>query len=789
LQLIDGIDNQAPGLNFSLGNMVGAADLDVQSVDLVVGANSTMYGPGAFNGVLNMNTKNPFVHQGLTFSLKGGERSLFDANVRYAKAFQNKQGRDVFAFKVNAGFMRAYDWEATNLNATDDTKNIVGPGNPGGYNAINRYGDDSLLTQTQSLRRLGFSEKFTRTGYLEPDLADYNTKSIKVQSALHYRIRDSLELVYGYNFGTGTTIYQGDNRFSLKDLQFQQHKVELHGKKFEIKAYMSYDNAGKSYDIVRTAALLQLEARNTTDWQRVYINYLTRTAVPDLRTKEGFVNPDNPANAQAYAAFLARPEIQEQLRLYELQARAFADSGLSNSPIIPAPTFAGQYGRLVPGTAAFTQAFQRIISNSNGFGQGTRFLDESRLYHVQGNYLFTPKFADVRVGGNFRLYAPESFGTILSDTLIDREDPSKGYATIRNWEVGGFVNAEKKVWSDRLKVNAALRVDKNQNFNVLFSPAVSALLTVRPSPKFEHIFRFSLGSAIRNPTLQDQYLNLPLNPPIKLLGNLNGLNNVVAVQDYVDYLNLPAPDTSYNFLLERKFNVDKIRPEQARTVELGYRGTLGKHLFLDFTGYASWYQDFLGFLIVAQLPNEKPEGFLVGPDIYRVTANAPNSVYTVGASLQANIFVGKYYEITANWSYNKLLKTGVTDTAGRELTNADRAQLALLPAFNTPENKFNIGFNGKDIVLNLGEKVSIKGLGFNVNLKWVQGFEFQGAPQFSGSIPSYYVVDGQVSYAVKKWHTVFKVGASNLLNNLYLQAYGGPYIGRMAYGMITVDLK
>ncbi len=40
LQTIDGVDNQSPGLNFSLGNFLGASELDVESVDLIVGASS-----------------------------------------------------------------------------------------------------------------------------------------------------------------------------------------------------------------------------------------------------------------------------------------------------------------------------------------------------------------------------------------------------------------------------------------------------------------------------------------------------------------------------------------------------------------------------------------------------------------------------------------------------------------------------------------------------------------------------------------------------------------------------
>ncbi len=68
LQLIDGVDNQSPGLNFSLGNFLGSSDLDVMKVDIIAGASSAFYGPGAFNGVINMTTKDPFLFPGLAVS-------------------------------------------------------------------------------------------------------------------------------------------------------------------------------------------------------------------------------------------------------------------------------------------------------------------------------------------------------------------------------------------------------------------------------------------------------------------------------------------------------------------------------------------------------------------------------------------------------------------------------------------------------------------------------------------------------------------------------------------------
>ena len=66
LQLVDGVDNQTPGLGFSVGNMFGSSDLDLESAELIPGAASALYGPVAFNGLLMMRTKNPFEYQGLS---------------------------------------------------------------------------------------------------------------------------------------------------------------------------------------------------------------------------------------------------------------------------------------------------------------------------------------------------------------------------------------------------------------------------------------------------------------------------------------------------------------------------------------------------------------------------------------------------------------------------------------------------------------------------------------------------------------------------------------------------
>jgi outer membrane cobalamin receptor len=60
MQLVDGMDNASPLLNFVLGNLIGVSEIDVQSVELLPGASSALYGANAFNGILFMTSQSPF---------------------------------------------------------------------------------------------------------------------------------------------------------------------------------------------------------------------------------------------------------------------------------------------------------------------------------------------------------------------------------------------------------------------------------------------------------------------------------------------------------------------------------------------------------------------------------------------------------------------------------------------------------------------------------------------------------------------------------------------------------
>ncbi|MGA0233286.1 MAG: carboxypeptidase-like regulatory domain-containing protein, partial [Saprospiraceae bacterium] len=272
LQIIDGVDNQAPGLNFSLGNFLGSSELDVNKVEIIVGASSAFYGPNAFNGVISMETKDPFFYDGLSAMIKLGERNLVNAAVRWANKLSNKDGKDVFAYKLNFEALRADDWVADNYDPVDGS--AVSADNPGRYDAVNIYGDEYQSGNDFSSFPISQSQQgtFYRSGYREIDLVDYDTRNYKASANFHFRTKPDMEeqspeLIVANSFGSGTTVYQGDNRFSLKGITFLQNRIEYRKRnKFFIRAYSTRTGAGDSYDPYFTALELQDAAKDEREW-------------------------------------------------------------------------------------------------------------------------------------------------------------------------------------------------------------------------------------------------------------------------------------------------------------------------------------------------------------------------------------------------------------------------------------------------------------------------------------------------------------------------------------------
>ncbi|KPM48315.1 TonB-dependent receptor domain-containing protein [Jiulongibacter sediminis] len=484
VQMIDGMDNSAPGLNFPIDNIVGMPELDVESVEVVPGAASALYGPNALNGLILMNSKSPFLYQGLSANVKSGVMSasnrdvtttpFYDLSMRYAKAFNDK-----FAFKINLAYIAADDWQATdytNLNVGGTQNGTRGAGVNHDYDGMNIYGDevqtnmtgvaDALISaglMAPEAKALIPDQVVSRTGYLERDLVDYNTKSFKTNIALHYRINESIEAVGQFNYGYGTTVYTGTGRYSLRNFNLSQTKLELRGDNFTVRGYTTQENSGQSYLAGLAAVSMLNDYKPHTSWFGQYVG----------------------AFAQARAGGLGEAEAH-------LAARGFADQGMPQ-----------------PGTTEFQSLLDKYRDLGIADGGG-RFLDKTDMYHAEGFYNFKNeiKFIDLLAGANFRHYRLQSEGTLFADT----KDGRNGVIPIN--EYGAFLQAGKSLFEDHLKLTGSVRYDKNQNFDGQVTPRISAVGSFG-----DQNVRVSYQTGFRIPTTQNQYIDLTT-PNGTLIGGL-----------------------------------------------------------------------------------------------------------------------------------------------------------------------------------------------------------------------------------------------------------------------------
>ena len=729
LQIIDGVDNQSPGLNFSLGNFLGTSELDILRLEVISGASGPFYGPNAFNGVISQETKDPFIHTGLEMMARAGERNLFEVAMRYAQVFKNKHGDAAFAYKLNLYGLTARDWIADNTDPITDSR--VPADNPGRYDAVNIYGDEYsyLMNQRDTFFYKGLGN-FYRTGYHERDIVDYNTKNLKGNISFQWRMKPnsglySPEIILSTSLGSGTTIYQGDNRFSLRDILFIQPKIEFRQRNhYFIRAYYTTEDAGKSYDPYFTALKLQYFSKSDSAWASDYHFYWLNNVVHNNEP----------------------PYRQDSLTLWHTEAEAYSNLKTKHNP-------PGSTDFFIPGTARFDTAFAGITSRYNNESGGTRFYDRSSLFHVHGEYLFRPKFLnEIRIGGNFRQYLPDSKGTIFHDTLG---------TTIRNHEFGLYTGIRKGLLKDqKLIVSATFRLDKNQNFKAVNTYATSL---VYKANNYTYL-RASYSTALRNPTLSDQYQYLNVGPAI-IAGHIDPVDSLITVKSFFKAIG------GQDMMLLQYFNLDHLRPEYVRTYEIGLRTKLWKSIYVDANYYRNSYKDFLGYIIGIKSDFTGQPNFLIpeNTQVFRYPTNSVSQVKTQGFGISLDYEIDPNLSINGNYSFNELTKTNENDP--------------IIPAYNTPKNKFNFGLTLQNF--SIGKSGFFQKTGCSINYKWVEGYRFEGSPQFTGDIPSSGTVNAQINIRYDQLGTTFKVGASNVFNNKHYETYGGPSIGRMGYVQIN----
>ncbi|HMV14377.1 MAG TPA: carboxypeptidase-like regulatory domain-containing protein [Chitinophagales bacterium] len=876
VQLMDGMDNAAPLLNFPTGNIVGIGELDINNVELVPGAASALYGPNAFNGILLMNSKNPFEQPGFSMQVKGGfaqanngygVKPLGSAALRIAHAFKSKKtGQDFAAIKANFSIFQGTDWYANDYTTDRSLGTQDNVGNPN-FDGLNLYGDEARIfvpygavrgnligsasnsLQNSPLFQAGVTAAVTaqvnaqlpaittvvtatvrqqaydnaiaggadvatantmadayiaspagqatiqahvqaqvqalidsnvatqlpiqanaratskvdsissllsldlrRSGLSEDRLLDnHKAQSIKGDFGAYFRpFKDkSYEFSYNYRIGFGNSVYQGSERYALRNFLQQFHKAEIKSKDFFIRSYMSQTKDGDTYNLSALGAYSN-EAVSPSGSQWVP-TYLSSYAGPLI----GAALQTSAANVLANAAALTS--------MAHDTARARADRPWNNL------------------TAAEQQAVIESVRTGLFQRGGAGFIDNSRLFHTEAMLdltRWTGKWIDIQIGGNHRLYSLSTQGTVFN------EDPNGTgqYKRIKINEYGAFLQLQRKFYKDMFKIQASVRFDKNQNFKLIISPRAAFVATLGKDRN--HNIRVSYQTGFRNPDSQAQYIYFPTTNI--LLGGTKqnaerygiyngGAYTMDSYNEFVATALAGAPDVTK--LVVSDF--DYVKPEQLQVVELGYKSVLFKKLMIDVNGYFNIYKDFITQITVVSIDSTYHKGVLL-PGVAQVISgsartattwrpyvNIPGKTFSYGAGIGIGYALPKNIMARVSYNYMDYKIKGGKPSVG---TANDLG-------FNSSKHQVFVGFSGDRVW---------KGLGFAIDYRWQSAIDWS-SDFADGTVKARGMLDASLSYFVEKAMTTFKIGATNIAGPTYRTNVGGPFIGRTFFAAITFD--
>ena len=786
-QLIDGMDNQAPGLNFSVGTISGLTELDVDNMELLPGASSALYGSGGMNGTVLINSKNPFKYQGLSFQIKQGVNHVDDyqrpkaAYKDYAVRYASKIG-DRWAYKIATQYTEAQDWLAKNdqnYSRTTGTQNgQTIPGNrysDFNYDGVNVYGDET----TSSLSSIFGSVK---AGVLGALTAAYGGNATAANTAYGQLYGAAVAGPYSVNLTTYSAFLKGANAAlaPYAPYLFGEAKGMFTGVNVSRTGYAEADVINPVAKNLKVTGSIHYKIDDKTeasfsaytgsgntvytgsDRYSIYnlqlsqFKFEVKSKNWMFRTYKTIENSGDSYNA-TIATRLFNEAWKPSTTWYPTFTAAYVtyrDAGMNILDAGAAARAVADAGRPT-GKIGESDLFKSVAGVPISKGGG-RFLDKSELSVTEANYNLTELFgldkynADLLVGASIKNYALKSQGTLFADTT--------GKIGIN--ETGAFAQLSKRYFGDILKVSLSGRYDKNQNFAGRFTPRASAVIKVAE----DNNIRISYQQAYRFPTTQNQWINLLVGGGTRLMGGLPQL------RDYYKFNTNPAYSLSSVLAgapVEQKFG--EFKPESMSSFEVGYKTLINKKLLIDFYAYAGKYTNFISGVTVLQSRNAaSPQlsDLLDGSKriAYSISTNAPGDVFTSGWGLSAD------YVLPHNFTFSSSIYTDEIGSLPK----------GFISYFNTPLFRANFAINNSGFLFK-------NRLGFGANLHYQDDFTYEGTFAV-GKVNSYQTVDAVLTYKVPSIKSLIKVGGTNIFNRYYTTAFGSPQIGGLYYASFAYNI-
>ena len=796
--MVDGMNTQAPVFGFAVGNLIGLNELDVESVELLPGSASALYGMDAYKGIMSIKSKNPFEHEGISGYYRsgttqqevGGNNAFTDFGIRIAKKLSDK-----WAVKVAVSAKEGKEWAAGDTRHTRECSNcgegsIVEGYDPNApdYNAVNEYGEQTFTgLQQMGLIGLGaltgapnaanYFDTVVTTGYTEQELFGNEASSVKGNFGIYFRPNDDTEISFSSLMGTGEApLPAGNARYNIKDFVVQLHKLEVKTGGLTARAFYTKEDAGNTTQstALATSVALAQPGGIQNGWGNTYLNtYLGGAAVA-----AGFT-PDA-AGVGALLTTVVAPDI--------------ATGGTSFANLFPAGVngllhqnarAAADANMLMPGSSDFNAAIdaatdQAILKFSDTGTLGALIVDVSEVSTFEANYDFEDKisFANLIVGGLYRSFNLDTDGTLYTDY----DDP------IEYNEFGVFAQMQKDLFDDDVSLTASMRYDKQsvmEDANV--TPRMGLLFKLSDKSNV----RVSAQLGFRNPTNQDKFIGL-YNGQELLLGttkdNIDRFNQQLGSTDAFGFpldfnwtgdwvfnnaYNKSAFDGSGTLLAEE---LDYVEAEKVTSYDIGYRYNT-KNFTLDVNAYYSQYENFIGTNSV-YVPAAEVVGLFMSPQGGGLTADqAIATTMGAGAFLQFGMDANLDVPFdTFGMSLEAITKLNASTTMNfiyeyNELDYEQEANSGFELSWNTPKHRMKFGFTSK-----LGDGATL-----SANARYNSEYYYEST-FIDATIRENTVFDAKLMFGIKALDNLqFEVGGNNIAGREYVSIPGSGNIGSLYY--------
>jgi outer membrane receptor for ferrienterochelin and colicins len=415
-------------------------------------------------------------------------------------------------------------------------------------------------------------------------------------------------------------------------------------------------------------------------------------------------------------------------------------------------------------------------------GPGATSYNSNRVFHLEGrqSHTFGADLARVTVGTSAQQNEVNTDGTVLNPTYDNRSDQFYGV----------YAEVEVRLLRDLHLIGAA-RWDQSDLYAAQISPKGALVFTPTPT----QAFRVSVNRAFLAPSVASLFA----------AGHIATLNlSAIETQLRANPALTPAlagvPNgtlfTNSAAVAETLLGNANIVPQTVTSYDVGYKGQFGRRVFLTVDAYDSRTENFTtGALAAATGLNPAFQPWvapLTVPAAYtaKVDSAVQNALLAKSATF-ANGFTrlanGASAVVLSYGNAGTVDEWGVEFGSSIQITNVVTVSASYtwynsaiiqnvannVLVANTPHNKGSVAV----------DYIGRQGLNLSIDARFVDSYPWYYGV-WNGPIPSTQTVDVTGGYPITP-HLRFSVAATDLLNQLRYQIYGGSVIGRRVLAGLT----